>query len=75
MKSTLLWVYGDKDDTPHVILDAPQNLKTLLAEWNALDRQYTAGQSVDWKPVDKWLADRGVTILEADEIRLDDCTA
>ncbi len=72
-KYTLLWVYGDKDDTPHVIENAPHNLKALLAEWNALDRQYTDGQPVDWLPVDTWLMSKGVKIAVADEIHLADC--
>ena len=54
-KVTLLYVYADEADSPHVIVDAPANLRALLAEWNKLDQQYTNGESEPdgWLPV-RW---------------------
>jgi hypothetical protein len=76
-KYILLWVYRDGDDAPYLIKNPPENLRALLAEWNALDQQYTEGQSseppVGWLPVNTWLRSKGIDVIEADEIHLDDC--
>ena len=72
-KYILFWVYGDKDDTPYIIRNPPENLGALLAEWNALDRQYTAELPCDWQPVNVWLAAKDIEIIEAESICLDDC--
>lgn len=73
-KTVLLWVYDDNDSAPWVIHNPPDNLPDLLRDWNILDRDYCTEpkDAPNWKPVNEWLKDRGVDIIEADEIRLSD---
>ena len=83
MKIKLLYCYEDREDTPWVIIDPPNNLPELLKEWNDLDAQFAAKLSEPndnplegWKPVNEWLADKGVNIVEPDsEINLTDYPA
>ncbi len=69
----LFWVYGDRDDSPYIIRNPPENLKALLAEWNVLDRQFSDGVQCEWQPVNVWLAAKGIEIIEPESICLDDC--
>jgi hypothetical protein len=74
-KFILLWVYGDDDDTPYLIKNPQANLSALLTEWTALDRAYMRGEpgaEEVWEPVNDWLKAKGVEIIDAEEIRLDD---
>ena len=74
-KFILLWVYGDDDDTPNLIKNPPANLSALLTEWNTLDRAYMRGEpgaEEFWQPVNDWLKAKGVEIIDAEEICLDD---
>ena len=74
-KFILCWVYGDDDDTPYLIKNPPANLSTLLTGWNALDRAYLRdepGAEEVWQPVNDWLKAKGVEIIDAEEICLDD---
>ena len=78
-KFIFLWVYDDGDDSPWVIRNPPRNLAHLLRKWNKLDDAYIEAEDhggavpEDWQPVNHWLAEQGVEIIEADkEIALDD---
>jgi hypothetical protein len=62
----LFYVYGDGDDDPYIIHSPPASLDALLDEWRKLDAAYVeTGDDENWKPVNEWLADRGVEIFEA----------
>lgn len=73
-KTILLWVYDDGDSSPWVIRNPPDNLPDLLREWNTLDRDFCTepNDAPNWKPINEWLKDRGVDIIEPKEIRLSD---
>ena len=72
-KYILFWVYQDRDDDPYIIRNPPETLNALLAEWNALDRQFCEGLPCEWQEVNVWLAAKGIEIIEAESIYLDDC--
>lgn len=65
-KIVYLYIYNDGDDQPYMIVNPPDNLNDLLKEWNKLDR--IEPQPEEWKPVNEWLAAKGVQLREADEI-------
>lgn len=73
-KFVLFWVYGDEDDSPHILRNTPENLQTLLTEWTELDRRYVddqPGAPDEWQPVNEWLKAKGVDIIEpADQVTL-----
>lgn len=68
-----LYVYSD-DVAPWLIVDPPENLNDLLHRWNALDDLYSDDLPTPepWKPVNEWLAGKGVVVLKPKEIDLDD---
>jgi hypothetical protein len=70
----LLWVYGDAEDSPYLVVNPPRNFGALLREWNTLDRLLceNAPGAEEWEPVNVWLSKRGVSILQPRELHLDD---
>ena len=71
-KYTLLWIYGDKDDTPCIVKNPPENLRQLLDEWKAIDAKFVkTGDEEGWSPVTEWLQAKGVEIVqEVEDITL-----
>jgi hypothetical protein len=74
MRLIHLWVYGDDEDTPVVIIDPPDNLLPLLRAWCVLDTQLseTGEEPGGWTGISEWLKARGVQVVEPQAINLDD---
>lgn len=71
----LFYVYGDDGDEPSVIINPPADLPELLAEWNALDRRMGDDQLAEgeeWDDIGTWLRARGVVLVQAPGICLND---
>jgi len=71
-KYALLWIYGDKDDTPYIVKNPPENFRQLLDEWRVIDKRYCETDDEEgWQPANVWLQAKGVEIVqEAEEITL-----
>lgn len=70
----LFYAYDDATEVPYIVVNPPRNFTNLLKQWNELDRRFCADDLDDrgWDGVEDWLESKGVRLIEAETVRLDD---